>query len=247
MPDVFAGRAHTFAGGCLSAFAQTPRGDQILPAGATGNIVDCIEPPAAEELAEPGHGLEPRQGLRLMLLGRLQEGECQLLAPLVIRGDERQVDGKGLVHRGIGKAFGHASPVGFGGPLLPARGQGVLTMGLVHMGQQVRAFPPQVGAAAEEVASRTQRRGLAIRLGAQAPAEPEGNVLRIDRIVFGFPAVKGLHRESMAQDTRKARLRTEGSQPIPSKQTLHSHDEALAIGGKGLEKRCRCGFHGAVQ
>jgi len=72
-----------------------------------------------------------------VLLGGLQDGECQSLEQLVIRGDECQVHLPGLVHREIGKACGNASTGGFGGDLLTALGQIVLTIGILPMGQRV--------------------------------------------------------------------------------------------------------------
>jgi len=246
-PIFFAGCAQAFAGGVLGALDQATRGDTILDAGATGNIVDCIKQYDAEDRADPGDGLSQIQGLRIVVLGGLQERECQVFEQCVIIGDERHVNLTGLWHRGIGTAFGHPSTVGCVRALLAALGQGVLTLGMVHMGHQCRALAPQVGAAASEGASRTHGSGRDRGLREQAATEQAGHLWGIALRVFGFATVQSLHREGMPQDTGHALLCTELSQPVPGTHKRDGHDEPLAVWGDGLEQGFRRGLPSALQ
>ena len=53
----------------------------------------CIEPLAAEHLANPGHGLpQVDQGLVVMVCGGCDESECHVAQPRGLGGDERQID-----------------------------------------------------------------------------------------------------------------------------------------------------------
>jgi hypothetical protein len=68
----------------------------------------------------------------------------------------------------------------------------------------------------------------------------------IDRAVFRFAAVDGLHRESVTQDESNPLLGAAIGEPIPGEDTFYCHDEPLAVWSNGLEKRFRGGFHIAV-
>jgi hypothetical protein len=71
--------------------------------------------------------------------------------------------------------------------------------------------------------------------------------LRIDRVVFGLPAVHGFHIEGMPQDEGKAFVRTEVGEPVLGEETLDGHNQAIPIGCHGLEEGFRRRLHRAVQ
>ncbi len=56
----------------------------------------------------------------------------------------------------------------------------------------------------------------------------------------------GFHVEGMTEDKRDVFIGAEVSQPIPGEDTLDGYDQAVMVGGNGLEKGFRSGFHIAV-
>jgi hypothetical protein len=147
--DVLARGARAFARGFPGTRDQAAVRDDILHAGETVDSVDVVEQHEPEGRAETGHGLSQRQGLSIVLLGGVQDGEVQILEQLVIIGDERQVDCNGLLYCGIVTALGNAVTLGCGGDLLAHRGEVVLPVRILDMGQELRALTHQVGAAQE--------------------------------------------------------------------------------------------------
>jgi hypothetical protein len=59
--------------------------------------------------------------------------------------------------------------------------------------------------------------------------------------------VNGFHIESVAQDKRDRFAGAEVREPVSGKDTFDRDDQILTIGGNGLEKRLRTGFHVAME
>jgi hypothetical protein len=151
------------------------------------------------------------------------------------------------LHRRLGKAFGHPVAIGLVGNLLADLGQIVLAIGILHMGQEFSAFAHQVGAAPQQITGGAHRSRIDIGLWEQTASQQGGNLLRIDLVVFGLPAVNGFHIEGMPQDEGNAFVRTEVGKPVPGEDTLDGHNQAIPIGCHGLEEGFRRRFHIAVQ
>jgi hypothetical protein len=155
----------------LGAFDQAAIGHHILDPRETGDIMALVEQDQTQKLANAGDGLEPVQGLGVVLLRCPHDGQCEIAESLVIEVKQGQVDFHAFGHRGIGKPLGDAGAVGFVGDLLPNLGQVVLPVGLLDMGQECRAFARQMQAAPEEITSRPPRGRLDVGLRAHAATE----------------------------------------------------------------------------
>ncbi len=107
------------------------------------------------------------------------------------------------------------------------------------MACQVHASPQQVAGGAP--LGRIDR-----GLGPPPAAQEPGNVLGVDRVVFGLAAMDGLHGEGMTEDNRATVCSTEVSTPVPGQHAFGSHDDLIAVGGDGLEKRLWGGLHVTV-
>jgi len=59
--------------------------------------------------------------------------------------------------------------------------------------------------------------------------------------------VNGFHIEGMAQDEGNAFLSTQVGEPRPSEDTFNGDNQAVTIGGNGLEEGFWGGLHVAVQ
>jgi len=68
---------------------------------------------------------------------------CEVAEPLVIRGEQREVDFKSLVDRRGLKPLGDAGPIGCVGDVRADCGQGILAVGLLHLRQEFRACAHQ--------------------------------------------------------------------------------------------------------
>ena len=141
---IFCLRCLAFPRGFPGAFHQAAIGDEILHPGEAVDIMDFVAQHEAEDLADAGHGLQQIQGVGVVVLGGCDEASSRSREELVIIGDERQVDFDTFLYRGIGKALGHALTVGLVGDLFADRGQSVLAVGILDMGQEVSPFMRQV-------------------------------------------------------------------------------------------------------
>src|SRR5215510_8125841 len=100
--------------------------------------------------------------------------------------------------------------------------------------------------AAKQVASGTHLGGIDIGLWEHTTAQQCRNLLRIDLVVFGLPAMDGLHIEGMPKDERDTFVGTEVGEPVPGEHTLDRHDKPLSIRVNGVQKGLRSGFHIAM-
>ena len=75
VPDFFAGRAQAFARRCLGTLAQATIGDAILHRRKAIQVVNFVEQPEAEDLADPRHGLSQRERVGVMVFGRLDDSK----------------------------------------------------------------------------------------------------------------------------------------------------------------------------
>jgi len=123
----------------------------------------------------------------------------------------------------------------------------ILTIRLLHMGQQFSALTHQVGTATSEVPGSAPSSGIDIGLWEQAATKQGGYLLGIDRVVFGLAAMNGFHGEGMPQNEGDPFCSAEVSEPIPGEDTLDGHYQAITIRCYGLEERLRSGFHMTVQ
>ena len=62
----------------LGAFDQAAIGHKILDPREAGDIMDLVEQHQTQNLADAGDGLEPVQGLCVVLLGRLYDGQFDI-------------------------------------------------------------------------------------------------------------------------------------------------------------------------
>jgi hypothetical protein len=71
--------------------------------------------------------------------------------------------------------------------------------------------------------------------------------LGIARVVFGLPALDGLHRESMAEDEREPFVGPEVGKPVPGEQACDRHDKLVTIRRTSRAEGLRASFHVPVQ
>jgi hypothetical protein len=69
---------------CLFSKRAKYLGDKILHPWEAGNVVDFVEQHEAEELADPGHGLQQIEGVGLMAFGGLDDREFYAAQQLVV-------------------------------------------------------------------------------------------------------------------------------------------------------------------
>src|SRR5262249_4622691 len=148
--------------------------------------------------------------------------------------------------RRSGTAFGDALPLGLVGDLLAQLGQVVWAVGLLARGQECSPLAPQGGAAPQEVTGGTPLRRRDVGWWEQAAAQEGGNLVRIDRGIFGLAALDGFPGEGVAQDKghtlvphtrRRASPRCRGTRRRPRAH----HARAQGPGGTVQERLAYCG------
>jgi hypothetical protein len=237
VPALCAGRAHALARRCRGTRDQTARGDDILHRRHAVQVVQVVVQHEAEELADPGDGLQPIQRGRVMGLGRLDASEGDSAPPLVVLGAQGHVAGHTLWHSGSGQACSDAIAMGLVGDLLAELGPVIWTLGLLDMGQQGSALAHQGGAAASARAGGTHRRRRDRGLGEHAAAQQRGKLVRIARVVCGLATVESLQRAGLPQHTGEPLLSTPIREPVPGEATCDSHHETRTGRGAGLAKQ----------
>jgi hypothetical protein len=68
------------------AFPHARRGDDILHAGQTADVVDCIQQHEAQDFSNAWEGLEQVQGVGIVLFRGLQERDRKVFEARIIRG-----------------------------------------------------------------------------------------------------------------------------------------------------------------
>jgi hypothetical protein len=201
-----------------------------LDPGEAIDVIDFVEPHAAENLADAGYGLPQIQRVSVMLFGGFDEGAFHVTKPIIIVTDACQIDVNTFVHCGVGTALGTPVTVGCIGNLLTNGRQVILAGGLVHVGQQLGAFMCSMHAASQQIAGRPQlgRRHIGVR--EHAATEQDGDLVRVDRVVFGLPTMDGLHVQGMAEDEREAFVSPQVGQPVPGEHPFDRDDETLSRG-----------------
>ena len=111
---------------------------------------------------------------------------------------------------------------------LPRAGKVILAVGVVHMRQECAAFVRQRHAAPEEVAGGAHLGGIDVRLREHAAAEQDGNLLRVDLVIFGLAAMDGLHGEGMTEDERDLFIGAEVGEPVPGEHAFDRDDDMQA-------------------
>jgi hypothetical protein len=114
------------------------------------------------------------------------------------------------------------------------------------MCQELSPFMRQRPATPEQVTGGAPLGGIHRGLREQAAAQQRRNLLRVDRVVFGLPAMASLHGEGMTEEERDAFVSAQVGQPIPGKHACDCDDEALSIGSTNVQKGLRPGLHSAM-
>jgi hypothetical protein len=176
-----------------------------------------------------------------MRLGRLDDGPLDIAEQPIIVVNERAVDFDTLLHGRISAPFRPTVAVRLVGQRLPDLRPVVLTVGILDVGEERSACACQLHAAPEESPRRPRRGGIDVGLW-----EQDGHVLRVNRVVFGFAPMNGVHVQGMAEDTSAPLWGAEFREPVPGENALHRDDHILTIRRHGLEQRLRAGWHVAM-
>jgi hypothetical protein len=208
--------------------------------------MDVVEQDHTQNLAHARDGLEEGHGVCVVLLGRRHEGQCDIAEYRVIAVTQSQIDCHAFGHGGIGKALGAPAAVRFGGDLLAHLGQVVLPVGLLAMGQELRACARQREAAPEQSTGCPHRCRGDVSLRDHAAVEQDGDCPGVNPVVFGGAALDGCHRQGLAQDKRQSFWCTQVGEPVPRQEALYRDDNSLPLGGHDLHKRLRARLHSAM-
>jgi hypothetical protein len=214
-----------------------------LDAGKALDVMDCIPEHTAQDVADPGHGLEPVQGRRVVLLGCLNDRSLDIAEPLIVVADQREVSCHTFLRGRSGKPLGNVRAMGFGGQFLPALREVVRAVRVLDRREQCGPLTGQGQTAPQQLAGGTHLGGGDGGLGEPPAAEEQGNFLRVNLVIFRFASRDSLHIQSMAQHAGNAFASTEVGEPIPGEETCDAHDQVLPIGRHGLEKWVRSCLH----
>jgi len=102
--------------------------------------------------------------------------------------------------------------------------------GQADVGEEFATPTHEEESATEEVTGGPHATRVDVSHGKGAALEQHGDLVCVDLVVLGFPAVDGFHVERMAQDEGDVLLGAEIREPVPAKDALGADDEIVAIG-----------------
>jgi hypothetical protein len=173
--------------------------------------------------------------------GRARKGESHGTEQLLVVSEERHTPFDGSAHAGIRKGLGHAFALRFGGQLLAALREMVLTSGMLHVPEEVRPCMYSVTPTTEQGPRGAHCGGIPMRWRKHSPAESHRTLVGSKSVLLGFAAMHRSHLERLAQDQGKAFLRTQVREPIPGEETFDRYSYILALRRDHPQKRCRRG------
>src|SRR5215510_1189395 len=106
--------------------------------GKAVDVMDVIEQPQTDDLADAWD--RPQQVKRdgVMLLGRLEASQCHVPKQAIVVVKQREADFNTLLYGGIGTPLGHAVAMRLIGDLLPQVGPIILAIGILAMRPHLR-------------------------------------------------------------------------------------------------------------
>ena len=235
--------AQAFAPGFFRTRDESTRRRDILPPWEALDLVHVGAPAETEDCANARPGWSEVKGIGLVWRSRVDDQACEGASPLLIRGEQIEVDRKGLVDSRVGKPLGDAVTIGLIRDVLADCWPVILRMGMLDMCPELRALAPQVGAASQPITGRAPRGRIDRGLWKPAAAEQGGHLWRVDGVIVGLAAVNGFHSARVSQDTGHIFWSAAIGEPIPGEETFNGYDKAVAVGRHGLEKRFRSGLH----
>jgi hypothetical protein len=231
-----AGGASTLARRCLGAWAHAASGHPSLDPRAAGERRARVEPPHTPPRAEAGDGVESVHGLGVGRRGRRHDGPGAIAAARVLAVPQGARACHTLGPGGSGQPLGDPVAVRCVGALLPQRGPVRRPVGLREGRQERRAGARQRHAAPGPSPGRPPRRGRDRGLGQPPAAPPHGEVLGIERVVWGFAPMDGRQSEGRPEHPGQTGARAESGQPLPGEEACDPDDQVLPGGGEGCEK-----------
>ena len=208
--------------------------------------MDCVEEHEAETRADAGHGVPQIQGGGVRVSRGCADGACDVAPQRIVGGEKRQINFDTLLDGWIGKALGHPLAVRFGGDLVANGREGRLALGMLHVRQDLGPLVRQRHAAPQQGTGGAPVGGRDRGLREHAATEQSGNLVRINLVIFGLPAMDGFHGEGMTEDTGDACVGTEVGEPVPGEQACDGDDETLSIRSNDVQEGIRVGFHVTV-
>ena len=181
-----------------------------------------------------------------MVPGGFDDGEFDVAKQRIIVGDERQSNFDTLVDGWIGKALSNPLAVRFVGDLCANGRQVLLAVGMLHVCQEFGPFVRQRHAAPKQVTGGAHVGGRDRGLREHTAAKQGSNLLRINLVIFGLPAMDGFHVEGMTEDKRDAFVGTQVGEPVPGEHAFDCDDHTLSIRGNDVQQGIRVGFHVTV-
>jgi hypothetical protein len=178
-----------------------------------------------------------------MGLGRLHARQRQVGEALSVRVQQGQLTLDALVDRRSGKACSDPGARGFAGDLLAELREGIVALGLVDMGPELRPFPPERQAPPHESTGGPHRRRRDRGLRQHRAPAAGRHLVRIDRVVVGRAALERLQGEGVPQNAGQPCVGTEISEPLPGEETLDSHHQSGAGGRHSRQERRRSRLH----
>lgn len=201
------------SGRLLGARHQPGVGAERLDTGKTGDVLDLIEDHQGQDGADTGHRLQPILGSGIIALSMAGDEILQGLDLLLQAVHHHNVGLDVLAHTGVGEALGDIGPVSLAFQFLVETGQVVLGIGQLDMTLDLRAHPHQVVAPAQQIPGGAHRLGIDIGQGEIPAPDQLGDLLGVDLVILGFPAMDGLHIQSPAENKRDTLLGAKIRQP----------------------------------
>jgi hypothetical protein len=234
--DLVAGGSDAFSGRGLLAFDEAGIGSKSLDRREATDVMDFIEKGEGEDLSDARHGVQAKQGLRVMDPGLPDDGLFEITDEFVVGVAKGEIGLHALLEHGIVEGVGNRFPLVLvdeapGGP-----GQVVLMEGVLDVGHELGPLADEVGSAPEEVPGGPHLGGIDVGHGKEASPEQTGGLEGVDAVVLGLAPMDGLHVQGVAEDEGDGMFGTEVSEPVPVEDAFGGDDQVVPKRLYGLKE-----------
>ncbi len=216
---------------------QAGVGEEVLDPGKAVDGADLVDQRQCQDSADTRD--------------RLQQVECRGVVDLDLLGQEDLQLAEGLlegIHHGHVDGDGHLDVLVVAEVLeevvavrravdaLADRLEVVLSVGVLDMTEDLGPFAGEEQAPAQQVAGGAHLARVDVGDGEVTAAQEHGELVGVEAVVLGFPAVDRLHIVGVAEDEGDVLVGAQVGDPVPAEEAFDADDQAVAVRLDQLEK-----------
>ena len=218
-------------------FGQAGVGEEVLDPGKAVDGADLVDQRQCQDPTDPRDRLQQVECRGIVDLDLLGQEDLQLRDGRLEGIHDGHVDGDGhLDVLALAEVLEEVVAVGRAVDALGDRLEVVLGVGVLDMTEELGPLAGEEEAPAQQVASRAHLSRVDVGDGEVAAAQEHGELVGVDAVVLGFPAVDRLHVVGVTEHEVDVGVGAQVGDPVPAEEALNADDEAVEVGFDQFEK-----------